>query len=129
MKYYTKEWYYSGCKPFTTEDEHKVNKTDVCGVDYLLHDCKILSDTPQKSGEKFEINLDNKGGFTTINKIIFFNYIIKETCDIKNKYCIAEEIYQNKNGRYEYHFLLQGFQKRKMTLEYLTINCERIVVV
>lgn len=130
MKYYNKEWYINGCKKINIpKDELSYSKLPEWFKDFSIHDCQIISETPEERGVEFILSFDNSGGFCEYTKLIFSDYIIKENCNIKDLFCIADELYVKSNGRYEYHLLLQGFNKKgKPNLYYFTINCKNITV-
>ncbi len=73
---------------------------------FNFHDCKIVS--YRKKGSDLLIGLDNSGGFTGINQIIFKNCdIIKQDKSLRGAWWLYDEIYKTDNG-YQIHVLLQN---------------------
>ena len=85
-------------------------------TNYMFHDREITSVTYTE--DEFIIELDNAGGFTDIDKVIFKNYsIIEKDENLKGAIWLYEEIYPTNSGN-EYHALLWG---NKGKLLYLTV--------
>ena len=130
MKYYTKEWLKSGWHHIDINDKYYKKSEEVFGVDLDIHDCKIISDTPKEMrGEYFEIQFNNKYGFTRFSKIKFYDYEILDSCEIKGMWCLVDEIYQYYDGRFEYHLLLEPtLVSDNHFADYFTVNCSKIEI-
>ena len=71
---------------------------------FNFHDCKVIS--CRKRGNDVVITLDNSGGFTDLNQIIFKDcLIIKQDIPLHGAIWLYDEIYKSDNG-YEIHVLL-----------------------
>lgn len=128
MKVFTKEWYLNGCKNSVLSNEILNGNLPDWYNDFNIHDCKIISLLPNDNrGEKMILQFDTSGSICEFRGLVFWDFLIKERCDVLNAFCIADELYHKNNGRYEYHLLLQMFSKSgKSLLSYLTINCKKI---
>ncbi|MCM1115459.1 MAG: DUF4085 domain-containing protein [Clostridium sp.] len=129
MKYYTKEWYLSKCPPVKIPNDSSL----IDDSRISTHDCVVLSNEIENERDvKFILELDNSGGFCSFNRICFNNYAVKKNCSkIKNSFCIAEELYKKPNGWYEFHVLLNGYDKNRNNSEKewfddLIVVCESI---
>ncbi len=81
-----------------------------------LHDCKVIS--CDKSGNDMVLSLDNSGGFTDINKVIFENCtVIKQDDHLEEAWCLYEEVYKSGDG-YEIHFLMV---KEENLIDYIVV--------
>lgn len=130
MKFFTKEWYLNACKDSFNLDELPNKDLPEWYDDFNIHDCKIINSLPfNERGEKLTLKLDTSGGICRADCLVFYDYLIKEKCDVLNSFCIADELYRKSNGRYEYHLLLQNFSESdKPVLSYLTVNCKEIIL-
>jgi len=73
---------------------------------FNFHDCIVIS--CRKKGTDLIITLDNSGGFTNINQIVFKNCIImKQDKPLYGAWWLYDEIYFSDRG-YEIHALLLG---------------------
>lgn len=71
---------------------------------FNFHDCIVVS--CRKKGKDIVLTLDNSGGFTDINQIIFKNCsIIKQDTQLHGAWWLYNEIYKTNDG-YEIHVLL-----------------------
>lgn len=71
---------------------------------FNFHDCKVIS--CRKRGNDVVITLDNSGGFTDLNQIIFKDcLIIKQDIPLHGAIWLYDEIYKSDNG-YEIYVLL-----------------------
>jgi hypothetical protein len=69
-----------------------------------FHDCIVVA--CRKKGKDTVLTLDNSGGFTTINQIIFKNCsILKKDTPLHGAWWLYDEIYKTNDG-YEIHTLL-----------------------
>ncbi|MDP9701500.1 DUF4085 family protein [Paenibacillus polysaccharolyticus] len=70
-----------------------------------FHDCKV---TDLLHADNLVINLDNRGGFTDINKLtLTAPEIVKQEGEIVGSHWLYQELYRINNG-YELHVLLDG---------------------
>ncbi|MGF7036137.1 hypothetical protein J2T17_007188 [Paenibacillus mucilaginosus] len=87
---------------------------------FRFHDCIIVKSF--LNDKSVTLLLDNTGGFTDINEVIFENVtIIKQDAGLENSWWLYEEVYKV-NDRYEFHVLLQ---KQDMGLIDFIISAER----
>jgi len=71
-----------------------------------FHDCTVIKSI--RNDKSMTLLLDNTGGFTTIDEVIFENVtIIKQDAGLDNSWWLYEEVYKV-NNRYEFHMLLQN---------------------
>ena len=127
MLQYTKRWYLSNC------DDTYLGHTERHDIfeDYsylTIHDCKLESKIVSEGN--LLLNIDNSGGFCFYNKILLTDFAIKEDSNLEIPYCAADELYRTKDGRFEYHILLEKFtedcEPNIPILEYFTIECGSI---
>lgn len=105
------KYYYEAFKSFDKDMIQNIN----------FHDCKIIN-LNEKDGS-LTLFLDNKGGFTNINEVVFMNYkIIKQDGLLENSWWLYDEIYKV-NDKYELHVLLQN---KNMDLIEFVISVEHI---
>lgn len=124
MKYFTKDWYKSGC-PKSKEAEsyykyyeiHKA-KFPAWWSEISLHDARVLSNKMTQKELTVEFLLS--GSYQSILLKLNDPKIIKP-CDLCNKICLAEELYV-KNG-YEFHLLLSDSENE---LYEFTVCCSKI---
>jgi hypothetical protein len=72
--------------------------------EYGFHDCKITSLSQQ--GTDVILEIDHRGGFTNVCKIIYHNAAVIEQDNIEGSWWLYEEIYIV-NDSYEFHSALQ----------------------
>ncbi|MFZ3132006.1 MAG: DUF4085 family protein, partial [Desulfosporosinus sp.] len=89
--------------------------------EFNFHDCNVKA--CRKKGEHIVMELDNSGGFTEIEKVIFKNCtVITKESSLHGAWWLYDEIYKAENG-YEIHVLLLSPQ---MKLLYFTITAEDV---
>ena len=75
---------------------------------FNFHDCKVIS--CRKKGNDLILTLDNSGGFTNINQIIFKDCnVLKQDSLLYGAWWLYDEIYKADKS-YEIHALLQNKQ-------------------
>lgn len=85
--------------------ENFINGEPSFAENFNFHDCKVISCSIK--GKDLILTLDNSGGFTDINEVIFKNYsIIKQDSLLLDAWWLYEEIYKSDIG-YEIHALLE----------------------
>lgn len=84
---------------------------------YDFHDCEIIS--IEKIGDDILFNLDNSGGFTDINKIIYRNGKIIENNLEESSYWIYDEMYILDEG-YEFHIGISS--SNEYEYDYITLT-------
>ncbi|MCJ8010754.1 DUF4085 domain-containing protein [Paenibacillus sp. KQZ6P-2] len=73
---------------------------------FRFHDCRIIKSI--LNDKSITLLLDNTGGFTDIDELIFENVtIIKQDAGLENSWWLYEEVYKV-NDKYEFHMLLQN---------------------
>lgn len=97
-------------KVFKDYDDYYKEASELFDEDIVenmgFHDCNIKSVRPNE--QYLVISLDNSGGFTNVNEILFENYkIIKQDGVLENAWWLYEETYMADNV-YEIHVLLQN---------------------
>lgn len=103
MKAYWKEYKktFKRCEPVFVES-------------FNFHDYKVVS--YRQKGNDLLLGLDNSGGFTGINQIIFKDCIvIKQDSPLRGAWWLYDEIYKTDNG-YEIHVLLQNKELIEFTI-------------
>ena len=100
------------------DKEFKDAKIDF--IEESFHDCDIVSS--KMINNDLELKLNNEGGFTDKNSIIFKNATIILDDDIVDNAYIYDEIYKHDN-KLEIHILTRGNGFRELILE-----CEDIIV-
>lgn len=88
---------------------------------YDFHDCEILS--VKKVGDDIVFDLDNSGGFTDINKIIYRNGQIIENNLEENSYWIYDEIYKI-DDLYEFHIGISS--NNEYEYDYITLRASDV---
>lgn len=88
---------------------------------YEFHDCEILS--IEKVGDDIIFNLDNSGGFTDINKIIYTNGEFLENNWQEDSYWIYDEIYLTDEG-YEFHIGISS--NNEYGYDYITLTASDV---
>ena len=91
---YNKHWY-------SISDKVPANIKE----NYNFHDCRILD--IKKEGNYIVFELDNSGGFTNINKIIYKDAEILENNFVEGCYWVYDEMYLCDKG-YEFHIAVDG---------------------
>lgn len=87
-----------------------------------FHDCLIIKS--EFVNNDLKIKVDNRGGFTDKELIVFKNIeIILQEDNLDDSYWIEDEIYKIDN-KYEVHIYYHGPRGEK----YLTIRCDNIIV-
>jgi len=80
------------------------NKEPEFAEEFNFHDCRIVS--CRRKGKDIVLTLDNSGGFTYINQVIFKNCTIRKQDNLLHgAWWLNDEIYKTNNG-YEIHVLL-----------------------
>lgn len=87
---------------------------------YGFHDCKVT--LFEQEGTDVIIELDNRGGFTNVYKVIYHNSTVIEQENIVGSIWLYEEIYIE-DGIYEFNTLLQD---RDGQYKYFTLNAEDV---
>ena len=73
---------------------------------FYFHDCSVVS--CRTKGKDRVLSLDNSGGFTQINKIIFKNcQVLKQDRSLSKAWWLYDEVYKTDQG-YEIHVLLEN---------------------
>lgn len=88
---------------------------------YDFHDCEILS--VKKVGDDIVFDLDNSGGFTEINKIIYRNGQMIENNLEENSYWIYDEIYKL-DELYEFHIGISS--NNEYGYDYITLRASDV---
>ncbi|MBQ9532319.1 MAG: hypothetical protein IJR70_09640 [Eubacterium sp.] len=90
----------------------QVLNTGEINVPFSFHDAIILNENlSENNGAKLILTLDNEGSFTSFNKIIFNDYIIKHNTEIKGVWCLDSRFFIKENGRYETTLEIQAINK------------------
>ena len=96
-------------KPFNEYNKHWYSISDKVPANikenYNFHDCRILD--IKKEGNDIVFELDNSGGFTNINKIIYKDAEILENNFVEGCYWVYDEMYLCDKG-YEFHIAVDG---------------------
>jgi len=102
------------------EEAEKVLDKEIVEI-FSFHDCMVINSV--KSDHSLKLYLDNSGGFTNINEVIFENFhIIQQDGPLEDSWWLYEEVYKV-DDKYEFHVLLQH---RTMGLIDFIISAERI---
>lgn len=88
--------------------------------EYGFHDCKVTHYEQQETDVIIE--LDHRGGFTTVCKVIYHEATIIEQDNIEGSWWIYDEIYLM-NGAYEFNAALQDENGK---VRYFTVNASDI---
>lgn len=87
---------------------------------FSFHDCKVSEFVVDKN---IIIRLDNRGGFTNLNRITFISSeTIEQDDNIVGSIWLYEELYRTENG-YEAHMLFTGERMQE-----LIVRCEDIMI-
>jgi hypothetical protein len=106
-------------RKFHTEAALSMDRETV--KNFRFHDCGIIKSI--LNDKSVTLLLDNTGGFTDIDEVIFENVtIIKQEDEVENSWWLYEEIYLV-NDRYEFHMLLQ---KQDIGLIDFIISAEQV---
>ena len=90
----------------------QVLNTGEINVPFSFHDAIILNENlSEKNGAKLILTLDNEGSFTSFNKIIFNDYLIKQNTEINGVWCLYSKFFIKDNGRYETTLEIQAINK------------------
>lgn len=89
---------------------------------FSFHDCVVKSvDWDEKN---LVITFDNKGGFTSLQKITYIDAeIVEQEGDLLEAWWLYEEIYRTESG-YAFHTFLQTHNGEYI---YFTVNAKDIV--
>ena len=111
-------------KPFNEYNKHWYSIADKVPAhikeNYNFHDCAILKMT--KCGNDIVFELDNSGGFTNINKIIYKDAEILENNFVDGCYWIYDEMYLCDKG-YECHIAVDG----ENGYDYITLQASDVI--
>ena len=111
-------------KPFNEYNKHWYSIADKVPAhikeNYNFHDCAILKMT--KDGNDIVFELDNSGGFTNINKIIYKDAEILENNFVEGCYWIYDEMYLCDKG-YECHIAVDG----ENGYDYITLQANDVI--
>lgn len=111
-------------KPFNEYNKHWYTIADKVPAhikeNYDFHDCVILKMT--KDGNDIIFELDNSGGFTTINKITYKDAEILENNFVEGCYWIYDEMYLSDKG-YEFHIAVDG----ENGYDYITLQASDVI--
>lgn len=125
MKCFTKKWYL-----FEDYSDRAVKKYFDYKMKYLpkwyhefsIHDDQIESITIFDNSIVLDIISDDS--IRTEYQLIFYNPLILENCKIEKAWCIADELYTDKNIC-EYHLMVMDYNDNDI-LNYFTIKCDNI---
>ena len=106
---YNKHWY-------SISDKVPANIKE----NYNFHDCRILD--IKKEGNDIVFELDNSGGFTNINKIIYKDAEILENNFVEGCYWVYDEMYLCDKG-YEFHIAVDG----ENGYNYITLTASDVI--
>lgn len=91
---------------------------------YSLHDCKITS--LEWKGKDLVMHLDNSGGLTDRNVVVFEKAEILEKEDgIEGAWWLYDELHKTENG-YEFHGLIERYENSEWYDLYFTVACKDI---
>lgn len=88
--------------------------------EYGFHDCRVTHFEQQ--GTDIIIEIDHRGGFTNVSKLIYHNATVIEQENIVGSWWIYDEIYITKDA-YEFHAALQDANGQ---VRYLTVSASDI---
>lgn len=133
MRYFGKEWYLNGCNSenvvgadkFLEYEEKYLPKW--YNDEFSIHDSKIIN--VKQSQDLLEFTLLYDDNNHTEYKIKFFNPEILELCQLKDSFCISDEIYVE-NFECEFHLMCDiKINERYGNLDYFTVKCSKIEIV
>lgn len=111
-------------KPFNEYNKHWYSIADKVPAhikeNYNFHDCQILKIS--KDGNDIVFELDNSGGFTNINKIIYKDAEILENNFTEGCYWVYDEMYLCDKG-YEFHIAVDG----ENGYDYITLQATDVI--
>ncbi|GAA0730596.1 DUF4085 domain-containing protein [Clostridium malenominatum] len=92
-----------------------------------FHDCVIINSN--QKDKSLILSLDNRGGFTNIDEVVFENYnIVKQEGSLENSWWRYNEIYKV-NDKYELHVLLINktgdLIEFIISAEHIAFNCNK----
>ncbi len=128
MKYYTKEWYNSGCifseKQSIYKQYYEENQRLFPQIyrELSLHDAAVIGVNQDENSLSIKALLSCRKHAV---KIILKNQNILEACNLNHKICLADELYIE-NGNFEFHLLLCDENNE---LFYFTAKCSDFIVI
>lgn len=91
---------------------------------HTLHDCKVISFEWKR--KKLIMTVDNSGGLTDRNVVVFENATILEKEDgVEGSWWLYDELYKTEYG-YELHGLTECFENSERKYLYFTVACKNI---
>lgn len=132
MRYFGKEWYRNGCnsKNVVGVEEYFEYKEKYLprwyNEDFSIHDSKIIDINYNDSLLVLTLIYDTYD--RPEYQIKFYNPIILENCQLKDSWCISNEIYID-NSLCEYHLMCDvNVNERYGNLYYFTVQCSKIEI-
>ena len=130
MKYFGKEWYYNN-----RNKDYVYSEEQVAYLDYenailpnwykriSLHDSYIVN--VKKRSKELVLELEYDDQIKTKYSIVIYNYQILESCSLINSTIVSNEVYY-KNGKVEFHIMVDLYEKGEVKLEYFTLICDSL---
>ena len=125
MKVFTKEWYYytsaynDKTKPYLDYEKENLPKWY---NDFSIHDNQIKNVIRTDDLIILESVYDDCK--STKYQLKFYDPIVIEVCEMKNAWCLYDEVYLTENGC-EYHLMVMDFNDNDIR-NYFTVKCSDI---
>lgn len=137
MKYFTKDRYVlefngvglSWCFKDSETDQEYIDYKRKCLPkwynEFSIHDDQIKGFTQMDDKIILEIAADDYKH--TRYQLIFYNPHIIDICELKNAWCLYDELYVSDNSC-EYHLMVADFNNNR-TINYFTVKCSNLELI
>lgn len=128
MKYFNKEWYNNGCKSTETQKEYINYMNEHLPKwyqEFSIHDNQIKNAI--ECNDCLITNMIYDDYNHTNYQIKFYSPKILENCDLKNDWCLYDELYIN-NNLCEYHLMVMDFNNNDI-IKCFTVECSNIELI